>query len=91
MQNAILPSDSVRDLGVLITSNFDWGVHINNMCMTANRICAWILNVFKTRNKITLLTLFNSMVRSKLEYCCQLWDPVKLKLINCKDVLYFQG
>ena len=48
------------------------------MCMTANRICAWILNVFKTRNKITMLTLFNSMVRSKLKYCCQLRDPVKL-------------
>ena len=28
-----------------------------------------------------MMTLFNSLVRSKLEYCCQLWNPFKMKHI----------
>ena len=29
-----------------------------------------------------MLTLFNSLVRSKLEYCCTVWDPYKVSHIN---------
>ena len=40
------------------------------------------MNVFHTREKSVLLTLFQSLIRSKLEYCCQLWVPSKIKLID---------
>ena len=29
-----------------------------------------------------MLTLFNSLIRSRLEYCSQVWDPVKIKHID---------
>ena len=29
-----------------------------------------------------MLTLFNSLVRPRLEYCCPIWDPSKIKLID---------
>ena len=41
-----------------------------------------MLNVFSSRDKTVLLTLFFSLVRPVVEYCCQLWDPVKIKQIN---------
>ena len=38
-------------------------------------VMAWVLSVFRDRSKLTMLALYNSLVRSKLEYCCPLWNP----------------
>ena len=82
-QHLILcPSTSVKDLGIYITPDLNWETHINRLYLTATKTCAWILNVFSTRNKFVMITLFNSLVRSKLEYCSELWDPSKIKLID---------
>jgi hypothetical protein len=78
----ISPSKVVKDLGVLISNDLSWECHIDSLCKWAKRSCAWILNIFHTREKTTMLTLFHSLVRSKLEYCCQLWDPSQVKLID---------
>ena len=29
-----------------------------------------------------MLLLFNSLVRSRLEYCCEIWDPYTITNIN---------
>ena len=29
-----------------------------------------------------MMTLFNSLVRSRLEYCCQIWNPTRINQIN---------
>lgn len=34
---------------------------------------------FFTRDKFTMITLFNSLVRSKLEFCCEIWSPSCIK------------
>ena len=38
-------------------------------------IAVWVLSVFKSRDRVTILTLYKSIVRSHLEYCCPLWHP----------------
>ena len=38
---------------------------------------AWILRTFSTRGTLPLLTLFKSLVRSKIDYCCPVWFPAK--------------
>ena len=78
----ITPSKFVKDLGIIISDDLDWENHITRLCKGARRISAWILNVFYTRDRETMLTLFNSLVRPRLEYCCPIWDPSKIKLIN---------
>ena len=60
----------------------DWEQHILTLHKAAIRISSWILNIFHSRDKLVLMTLFNSLVRSKLEYACQLWDPTRVKLID---------
>ena len=78
----MLPSVCVRDLGVYLDSELDWETHIFNVCSVAKRLCAWVLNIFYTRDREVLLTVFNSLVRSRVEYCCQIWSPAKIKLIG---------
>ena len=47
----------------------------------------WILNVFKTREKDTMMLLFNSLVRSRLEFCSELWDPNGIAQINAIEAV----
>ena len=41
-------------------------------------MAAWALNVFNTREAGVMVTLYKSLVRSRLEYCFPLWCPTKL-------------
>ena len=78
----IYPSMTVKDLGVIVSKELDWDDHICKITLQAKRICGWILNVFATRDKTTMMLLFKSLVRSRLEYCCELWDPFSIKHIS---------
>ena len=42
----------------------------------------WVLRVFQSQNRSLILTLLNSLVIPPLEYCCQLWNPWKVKDIQ---------
>lgn len=35
----------------------------------------WISRMFHTRNRFVMLTLFKSLVRSRIDYCSPLWSP----------------
>ena len=69
------PSSSVTDLGVIIDEDLDWASHIQDKVTKASQFSGWILRTFKSRDKELLMTLFNSLVRSRLEYCSPLWSP----------------
>ncbi|KAL5251911.1 hypothetical protein ACHWQZ_G014894 [Mnemiopsis leidyi] len=73
----LFPVENVRDLGVKVSSNLSWSKHIGEMVAKARSKLSWVLSVFKTRDRVVMMTLYKSLVRSLLEYCCPLWDPVK--------------
>ena len=78
----LTPVDHTRDLGVTITSELNWTAHIKAMADKARQKAAWVLSVFYTRDPTIMLTLYKSMVRSLLEYCCPLWNPQKVSDIQ---------
>ena len=43
---------------------------------------AWALSLFQDRSKLTMLTLYKSMVCCSLEYCCPLWNPADIASIQ---------
>ena len=65
----------VRDLGVTHSYDYSWSAHIAKTAEDSKKMLHWVLSVFRDRSKLTMLTLYKSMVRSKLVYCCPLWDP----------------
>ena len=85
LEKSIEPVLTVRDLGVYIDNYINWTDHYNIIYKKAKQMCGWILSSFYSRGKDVMLVLFNSLVRSRLEYCCEVWFP-HLK----KDILYLE-
>ena len=76
---------SARDLGVDFQEDLSWSNHIKSIAASTTSIAAWVLNVFKTRDPYVMLTLYKSLIRSRLEYCSPLWNPAKLDDIRALE------
>ncbi|KAL5264266.1 hypothetical protein ACHWQZ_G005385 [Mnemiopsis leidyi] len=79
---ALYPTDKVRDLGVMVSSDLTWSGQIGSMVSNARSKLSWVFSVFRTRDRAVLITLYKSLVRSLLEYCCPLWNPGKVTEIQ---------
>ena len=73
----IIASDIVRDLGINVTPDLNWSPHINIIANNARQLISWVLSVFKDRSQTTMMCLYKSLIRSRLEYCSALWNPSK--------------
>ena len=82
----ISPSLVVKDLGVMVDHKLNWSSHISYITTNAKKMCGWILSVFYTRDGFVLMSLFNALVLSKLEYCNVLWNPYL-----SKDIVKLEG
>ena len=69
--------DHVKDLGVTLSSDGNFEEHIHNVLYNANKLCGWVLRTFNTRKTLPMMTLWKTLIRSRLDYCCQLWCPPK--------------
>ena len=76
--SVLLPVNQVTDLGILVSEDLSWSPHISEIALKARLKAGWVLSVFRTRLPDIMLMLFKSMVRSLGEYCCPLWNPVKV-------------
>ena len=65
----------LRDLGVEMSSDLTFTVHIKNTVSAANRLVGWALRTFRRRSKLIMLTIWKSLIQSKLDYTSQLWSP----------------
>ena len=59
-----------------------WSQHIHMVASRAKAVASWALSAFQSRDKLTMLTLYKSLVRSHLQYCCPLWNPHKVSDIQ---------
>lgn len=68
--------DSIRDLGVEVDRELRFHVHIEKICSKAFKSLGFVLRNSRdfTRPETKIL-LYNSYVRSTLEYCSVTWNP----------------
>jgi len=72
-------------LGLLISSNMSWLVHITATCSKAKPILGLLYRCFYgSASPDTLKQLYLSTVRPHLDYACQIWDP---HLVKDKKIL----
>ena len=79
----IIPqSTDVPDLGSIMSKDYSFDSHITSLSRRCNNLAGWILRTFVSRDKLTMLTLFKSLVISRLGYASQLWSPHKISQIT---------
>lgn len=68
----LYPTKKVKDLGVMVSADLSWSPHVNNanniIAGLAGIVAAWVVSAFKTRNKVTMISLYKSLFRCHLEY-----------------------
>ena len=65
----------MRDLGVEMANDLTFNLHIENTVAGASRLIGWAMRTFRRRSRHLMLTVWKSLVQSKLDYCSQLWSP----------------
>ena len=78
----ISPSGNVLDLGIYMAGDCTFNYHISSLSKKCVNLSGWILRTFNIRDCITILTLFKSIVLSRLDYGSQLWSPFLIKHIT---------
>ena len=79
---AIEEKDHLRDLGVQISSDLTFSIHIENVVASTTKLVGWVMRTFRRRSRFLMLTLWKSIIQSKLDYCSQLWSPSDQKSIK---------
>ena len=83
----IKEEDKVRDLGVTMHRSGSFSEQINKIVKEGKQQCGWILRTFNTRERLPMITLWKSLVLSRLEYCSQLWCPLKKGEIQALEMV----
>jgi hypothetical protein len=69
----------MRDLGVLFDEKLSFSAHINNLYSSCLRLLGFILRTSKDfKNPHSVVLLFNSLIRSRLEHASCVWNPHQL-------------
>ena len=81
--DVVLPRVSqMTDLDILTDDQLSCSPHIDSVCIKVKQRASIILNCSYSRNKYLLMKAFIVYVRPLLEYCCSVWSPSKLSLID---------
>ena len=66
----------VRDLGVTVDTRLTFSNHVNDIVKSATSTLGFVLRCSRElKNPLTLVSLYNYLVRCKLEYCSAVWSP----------------
>ena len=62
-----------------MSNDCSFGVYTDKVTKSMRNISNWILRTFETRDKLTLLTAWKTLVLPIHDYCSQLWSPLLIK------------
>ena len=70
----------IKYLGVTITNDLKWNMHISNICTKANRTLCFLRRTLFSCPQNVEEAAYKGMVRPTLEYGSSVWDPHPGKL-----------
>ena len=67
--------ESIKYLGVTITSNLRWNTHVSNVCTKANRTLGFLRRNLYSCPEEVKEAAYKGLVRPVLDYGSSVWDP----------------
>jgi len=71
----VVNSVTTRDLGVVISNDAKFTAHISKVTSDCRKLMGMIFRTFKTRKDDIMMTLYKSLILSKIDYCSVLYSP----------------
>ncbi len=72
---------SIKDLGVAFTHNLNFSTHINNITKKSFQMFGFMKRILQPIDDPTVyLSLYHTLIRSRLEYCSFVWSPHSMTL-----------
>ena len=81
-ENNIKPSSRVKDLGVVTSDDLLFREHIDSIVTSSKIMQGMLLRTFATRQEVPMMTMYNTFIRNKMEYCSLVWSPSQQKDID---------
>lgn len=80
--------DTIGDLGVTFDNRLRFDMHIENIIKKANKMIGFVLRISSDFTNLECINLlYNTLVRSKLEYCTAVWTPFQqIHIINIEKI-----
>ena len=78
----IQSTDSVKYLGILLTSDLTWSTHIAAVCAKTPKLVGLLHGRFHNCSPNVKLTVYKAFILPHVEYASQVWDPHLLKHVD---------
>ena len=78
----LINTKSEKYLGITINDTLNFNSHCNETYAKCSKIVAIIKRNFLNCPRSVFKTLYDSLIRPCLEYCCIAWDPYRVSHIN---------
>ena len=73
----IKESKTVQELGILTSRDVSFAAQSDDFVLSSNIEASLLLRTFNTREAEPVTKLFNSCIRSMLDYCSLIWNSMK--------------
>ena len=80
-KDPITIKNTVKDLGVFSTNDLLFEEHMKKIINSSKVVMGMLLRTFSTRERGPMMRMFDTYIKSKMEYCCIVWSPVRQKWI----------
>ena len=67
--------DSLRDLGVRMSTDLTFSEQVDLTVESGSRMAGWALRTFRGRTRYMMITILRTLIQPRLDYCSQLWSP----------------
>ena len=74
--------NSVKYLGIQLTTDMSWSTHIANICSKTRKLIGLMYRQFHLCNPETALKIYKAFIRPHMEYASIMWDPYHYKDIQ---------
>ena len=74
-----------RLLGLKITPDLKWNEYIREVAKVAGKMVGSLLRSRKYLSPESILYLYKSQIRPKMEYCCHIWGGAAKTSLSCLD------
>ena len=67
--NKIEEKSDLKDLGIQMSADLTFTKQIDKVTTSCRTLCGWVMRTFRTRNPKVMVTIWNSLLQSKLDDC----------------------